>query len=390
MPSQTLSLANFITVSLSAVPVGLQVPNVNTAALISQEQPSGWAGGQTYAVYTSPAQVGIDFGLNSNAYAIAQAFFAQTPNPVDTQGYLVIIPRLTSPSLETVQAAIARLMGTVFFFGVLIDFEQLAVDATVFATLAAFCQANTKMLFYASSNPNDLQPGSGLDLVRQAGEALVRCLYFGTALLNGAAGQQTQIFAAAYAGRALSTNFAGANTSTTMHQKQLATIPADGTLTQTMLNQAQAAGVDVYGNFAGYTCLYTSGANEFFDQAYQRQWLAFALQIAGFNYLASTGTKVPQTEDGMNGLKDAYIQVLRQAVANGYLAAGLEWTSATSFGNKADLVRNIEEQGFYVYSLPVAQQQAAARAARQAPVVQIAAQEGGAIHSSAVIVNVEA
>jgi phosphoheptose isomerase len=259
----------------------------------------------------------------------------------------------------------------------------------VFATLAAYCQANTKMFFYCSSNIADLQPGSGLDLVRQAAESLVRCFYYGNALLNGAAAQQTQIFAAAYAGRALSTNFEASGSSTTMNMKQLVTITPDQTLNQTYLNQADAAGVDVYASFNGFSCLKTSGANAYFDQAYQRQWLVYALQTAGFNYLVTVGTKIPQTEDGMNGLKDAYIQILKQAVANGYLAAGLLWNSATSFGNRADLVRNVLETGYYIYSLPINQQTQAARQARQAPVVQIAAQEGGAIHSSAVIVAVE-
>lgn len=388
--NQTLPISNFVTVSLSAAPVGVQVPNVNTAILISQEAPSGWVGGQTYAVYVSPAQVATDWGLTSNAYAIAQAFFAQTPNPVGTNGYLVIAPRLTSPSLETVQAAIARLNPQVFFFGVLIDFEQLASDPTVFANLAAFCQANQKMFFYADSTIADLQPGSGLDLVRQASEALVRCLYYGSPLLNGANAQQTQIFAGAYAGRALSTNFNAANSSSTMSQKQLVGITPDQTLNQTALNNAAAAGVDVYGNFGGFSCLYTSGANEYFDQAYQRQWLALALQVAGFNFLASTSTKVPQTEDGMNGLKNAYIQVLKQAVANGYLGVGITWYSATVFGNPADLARNILETGYYIYSIPISQQSPSARQQRQAPVVQIAVQEAGAIQSSQVIVNVEA
>lgn len=390
MQNVTLSIDNFVTVSLSAAPQGIEEPNVNTAVLISQDAPSGWAGGQEYAVYTSPFSIGVDFGLNSNAYALALAFFAQTPNPVDTQGYLVIVPRLTSPSLETVQAAITRTMNKVFYFAVLIDFEQLASDPTVFANLAAFCQANTKMFFYTSSNIADLQPGSGLDLVRQAGEVLVRCFYFGTALLNGAAAQQTQIFSAAYAGRGLSTNFQAAATSSTMQGKQLVTIPADTTLTQTSLSQADAAGVDVYGSFGGFSCLKTSGANAYYDQAYQRQALAFALQTAGFNYIVQAGTKIPQTEDGMNGLKNAYLQVLKQYVANGYLGVGLTWNSSTSFGNRADLVRNVLENGYYIYSLPINQQTQAARAARQAPVVQIAAQEAGAIHSSAVIVTVEA
>lgn len=386
----TLSIDNFVTVSLSAAPMGIEEPNVNTAVVITQDQPSGWAGGQSYAVYTSPFSVGVDFGLNSNAYALAQSFFLQTPNAVDTAGYLVVVPRLTSPSLETIQAAIARTQNKVFYFGILIDTEQLADNPTDFATLAAFCQAQVKMLFYTSSNIADLQPGSGLDLVRQAGEYLVRCFYYGNPLLNGAAAQQTQIFSAAYAGRGLSTNFNAAGTSTTMNGKQLTGITPDNTLTQTNLTQAAAAGVDIYASFGGFACLKTSGANEYFDQAYQRQWLVFALQTAGFNYLVTSPTKIPQTEDGMNGLKDAYLQILKQAVANGYLGTGLLWRSSTSFGNRADLVRNVLETGYYIYSLPINQQNQAARAARQAPVVQIAAQESGAIHSSSVIVNVEA
>lgn len=383
--NQTLDLANVITVSILAAPVGLSLPNVNTCALMSNEaKPAGWAGDQTYAVYTNPGDVATDWGLSSNAYAIALQFFAQNPNPLGTNGYLVIIPRQSA----SVLAAITANINKVFFFGVLVDSEYNADQAT-FLALATYVQSVNKMLFYCSSHTADFQPGGLLDLVRQASEQNVRCFYYGNAILNGAAAQQTQIFAGAYAGRALSTNFSGSLTAQTMHLKQLTGITPDQTITQTLLTAAGVAGVDLYVSISGYSCLFTSGANEYFDQAYSRMWLKFALETAGFNYLAGTNTKVPQTESGMTGLKDAYAKVLAQAVANGYLAPGA-WYSATTFGNPQDLARNVSDVGYYIYSTPVAQQSPADRLLRKAPVVQIAAQEAGAIHSSAVIVNVEA
>ena len=43
---------------------------------------------------------------------------------------------------------------------------------------------------------------------------------------------------------------------------------------------------------------------------------AVPCKLAGFNYLAQSSTKIPQTEAGMDGLKGAYRAVCQQAVAN--------------------------------------------------------------------------
>lgn len=87
--AQNLSPANIITVSLQGTPQGLAIPQINSVGLISQEVPT-WAGAQDYAVYKDPTSVAVDFGSNSKAAAIAAAFFAQNPNPVQTGGYLAI------------------------------------------------------------------------------------------------------------------------------------------------------------------------------------------------------------------------------------------------------------------------------------------------------------
>ena len=382
-----LDLVNVVSVSVLPTATALGVPNVNTAALFSKESPSGWAGGQLYAIYKNPSAVATDFGATSSAYAMAKDFFAQTPNPLTTNGYLAIIPRLHPSAWESVEEAVLRMKDKVYFFGILMDEELATSDASAFASLATYVKTLKKMLFYCSSAIGDLQPGSVLDLIRQASESYTRCLYHGNPLLNGGSVQQTQRFAAAYAGRALSTDFSGSRTATTMHLKQLSGMLPDVTVGQTQLNLAITAGIDVYVSVAGIPKLMTSGGNDFFDNVYNLLWFAFALQVAGFNYLAGTNSKIPQTEEGITGLKDAYRRICEQAKISGVLAGG-SWTAPDTFGDPVSLRTNVADLGYYIYSMPVVQQAQADREARQAPVIQIAAKLSGAVHSSSVIVNV--
>ena len=71
------------------------------------------------------------------------------------------------------------------------------------------------------------------------------------------------------------------------------------------------------------------------------------------------------------------------------IGTGLKWNVSIPFGDPEDFQRNIEEKGYYIYSLPIAQQNQAEREERIAPVVQIAIKMSGAIHSSNVIVQVQ-
>lgn len=381
MSAKTIDLLNVISVTITPTPTNLGVPVINTVALISSETPS-W--GDAFRIYVDATTVGVDFGTNTKAFAIATAFFAQQPNPLGTGGSLVIIPRQSSGS-ESIQAAILRTFNTVYYFGILIDQELNGVPST-FSSLTAYIQTLDKLFFYASSQTADYQPGGLLDLVRSSSQTHTRCLYYndGTAL-------DTQLMAAAYASRGLSVNFTGSNTVLTMNLKSLVNIVPDTTVDQTALAAIQAAGVDCYVNIGSVSgsvpVLMTSGLNTFFDEVYNEFWFKFALQTAGFNFLRSASGKVPQTEIGMSALKGAYRAVCRQAITNGYAAPGA-WTSATTFGDAASLIRSIGDVGFYVWSSPVALQTTADRAARKAPLVQIAVKTAGAIHSSAVIVEV--
>lgn len=202
----------------------------------------------------------------------------------------------------------------------------------------------------------------------------------------GATGSKQAI--ATYATIASSTNYSGDNTCLTMNLKELTGIQADLNLNQTYYNLAKQYGVDIYGNTEGLACCYSNSNGLYTDEATGELWIKKALEVSGFNYLRKTNTKIPQTESGMTGLKNAYEQRCVQGVRNGLIAPG-GWNDSVPFGNPEDFLRNIKERGYYIYSIPIALQNQAEREQRIAPLVQIAIKLSGAIHSSNVIVNVQ-
>jgi hypothetical protein len=195
-------------------------------------------------------------------------------------------------------------------------------------------------------------------------------------------------FAAAYASRLMSIDFNATATALTMHLKDITVLTADTGVTQAILDSAKNAGVDTYPNIGGVGKVYCSGVNLFSDQIYTRLALQVDLQIAGFNFLATTTTKIPQTEQGMNGLKGAYRRIMSRYVTAGVFAPGT-W-NGTTFGDPDAFIRNITEFGFYIYSIPIADQSQDERETRVAPKIQIAAKDSGALHGSDVVVLVEA
>lgn len=282
---------------------------------------------------------------------------------------------------EPLAAAITRTKDLVQYFGIL---PTWIVPETPMLAAAAVVQTLNKIMGAVSRTEADIDPGGALDLLRTGNLSQTRGLYYG-----GATDLAALLMSAAYFGRGLSTDFSGSNTTQTMHLKDLIGVQPDPSMTQTILNKAQVAGADVYASFQGVPKVFTSGANKFFDQVYNLQWLVGALQVAGFNYLAQSSTKIPQTEQGMDGLKGAYSNVLEQAVTNQFSAPG-RWNSATTFGNQGDFLENISQRGYYIFSTPISVQSQAAREARQAPLVQIALKEAGAVQSSNVLVYVNA
>lgn len=294
---------------------------------------------------------------------------------------------------EKVAAAVTRTVGLFQYFGILINEScgtgQIIPSADITAA-AAVVLPLVKILFMVTNASTDVTPTTGLIAVlTSAGYYNTRMLYYGDTTALGVGVLNALVMAASYAGLGLSVNFSGSDTTTTLHLKQLLGVSPDPSMTQAILNNAVSSGADTYISLQGVSAIFCSGANQFYDQVYNLLWFTGALQVAGFNYLAQTNTKIPQTESGMDGLKGAYRAICEQARTNQYCAAGA-WNSATTFGNPANLIANVAQRGYYIFSTPIALQSQANRAARQAPLIQIALKQAGAIQSSTVIVSVNA
>lgn len=279
--------------------------------------------------------------------------------------------------VERVKDAVLRTYGSIPYFGIILDSLPVSADLT---ELAATVQTMDKLLIVASSTVGDIA-GMFITMVGK-GYTHTRMLYYSVSADNALD------FAAGYAGRGLSIKISGSNTAHTMHLKTITGLDADSGMTQTILTAAMNAGVDTYPDIGGAACVFISGVNLFFDQIYTRLAFKLRLQIAGFNYLAQTNTKIPQTEQGMSGLKGAYRKICQMFVTNGTFAPGT-WNSPTTFGDPDDHVKNIAAAGYYIYSDPIASQSQAERETRVAPGIYIAAKDAGSIHSSDVTVYVE-
>lgn len=330
------------------------------------------------AVVTGSIAAGLEVTLNVFGDADVMSV---SDNTLETAGAVAVVVTVAEETLgEKLEDAILRTAPLIEYFGVLstaVHADQDILDA------AALIQTLNKLLFVVSNAPASIDPGGILDQLRTGSLRQTRGLFYGGSVLEALR------FSAAYAGRGLSVDFDGNNTTITMHLKDLAGIQPDPTMSQTLLNKAKEAGADVMVSIQGVTKVFTTGTNMFFDRIYNQLWIVGRFQIAGFNLYATTPTKIPQTEDGALQLLSVLTKVCEAGVANQYLAPGA-WDSPVTFGDQADLISNIKQLGYYLYSAPVSQQSTAAREARQAPVVQAALKEAGANQSGSMIVNINA
>lgn len=324
-------------------------------------------------------------------YGAAPGAFTIPTNTLETSGTTAITITVTTPTAgETLGAAITRTSSLVQYFGILATETVTQIGSVDVAAAAAVVQALNKIAFFVSYLEADIQAGGILVALQTGSFTQSRGLYYGDpSVVSGYAGMNALVMMASYASRGLSVNFSGSNTTSTQNLKTLISVQPDPSMSQTIYNEAKAAGADIYASIQGDSAVVSFGANDFFDDVYNLQWFVGAVQIAGYNYLAQASTKIPQTEVGMDGLKGAYRNVCQQAVTNQMVAPGT-WTNPTTFGVQALLFSNVAQQGYYIYSQPIAQQSQTDRAARVAPLVQIAIKYAGAIQTSSVLIYVNA
>ena len=97
-----IDISNIISVTLSATPITMKQANLSTIAIFTLEDGVPTADGkgvEPYTIYRTPTAVANDYGTDSEVYQQAVKIFAQAPNILTANGYLVVIPMLPSVTI---------------------------------------------------------------------------------------------------------------------------------------------------------------------------------------------------------------------------------------------------------------------------------------------------
>ena len=288
-------------------------------------------------------------------------------------GFLTQGAALATLTAETKLEGITALRGQVKFTGATFIDNPTDVESKA---LAVWGQANDVLQYDVFNSPSNLlvDPANVVWDIKLSSLTNYRMMY-------SKAGNRKM--AASYMARAHTVNFAAENSALTMHLKQLSVAAEE--YTQTEINNAKIVGLDLYTTLKQTPVLLTSGANAFTDERYNLIALVDSLQIGMFNLLKLTGTKIPQTQRGLNQLIDQAEKTTRQFVRAGVAAPGT-WSISDYFGDRETFVQSVANNGFYWLGGSLAAQAQNSREARESPVLQGAIKMAGAFHSADILV----
>lgn len=360
---------------------GLEPLKLSTIIIFTDESPANPITGD-YMIARTASAVSAQWGTATETAKQANIIFSQAPNILANDGYLIIAP-FTSSS-EKLATAIARLASETYFEGILTTRALTGTEATDAST--AVQAMKNRILALPQSDTSAL---SGVFNTVKS-NTNTKCLLYTKGADATEKALNARLFAAAYLSRGLAVNYNGSNTTLTMNLKDLTGIEADTNINETILAQCETVGCDCFPSIEGLAKVISNAqGGMYFDQVANQIWLVNTIQRAVFNVLATTNGKIAQTDPALEILSKAIRGVCNQAVVNGMAAPGA-WNSADTFGNQEDFYRNISEFGYYIYHQSVLDQSQADRQARKAPVFQIAVKEAGAVHSSNVLIYIEA
>jgi hypothetical protein len=239
-------------------------------------------------------------------------------------------------------------------------------------------EAAGKFHFVTSSDAPILDPTATTDLA-----SVLQGLQLTHTLLQYSS---TNPYAAGSAmARGLQVDFAQINSTITLMFKQEPGVTPEN-LTATQYATLDAKKVNYLATVSnGFIMLFNgvTPSGRFFDEVMGLDWFQADMANNVFVALATSPTKVPQTDKGMVVLLQAASVTCETAVRNQLAAPGV-WTHA-GFG-----ALKTNEQlplGYYLYANPVSSQSDADRSARKAPPTQVALIGAGAFQGIDIAVN---
>ena len=361
---------------------GLNPLQLSTVIIFTDEAPTTAITGSYFVTRTAQAAIN-QWGSNTEVAKQVQIIFAQSPNILANNGFVIIAPFANSS--ETLADAIGRLSAEIYFEGILTTRE---VDDEEAEAASKLVQGLKDKIYVLPQSTTGAISGIFTDV---KANYYTKCLLYTKGEDATEKALNARLFAAAYISKAMSVNYNGSNTTMTMNLKDLAGIEADTNISETILAQCETVGCDCFPSIEGLAKVVSNAQGGFYlDQVLNSIWFVTTLQREYFNVLATTRTKIAQTDADLERISKAINGVCKQAITNGYLAPGVWAETDDTFGVYDDFIRNISEFGYYYYHSPVALQSQTDRQARKAPVYQVAGKEAGAVHSGSVLVYFQA
>ncbi|EAA7890052.1 TPA: DUF3383 family protein [Salmonella enterica subsp. enterica serovar Potsdam] len=335
-------------------------------------------------LYSDPADIGDDFGVDSEEYKAAVVWFSQSPRP--TQLYVGRwIDSLTSAEsgpTETLLQAVNALLDYNSWYGLhlAVPVANYPDDADLISVSSAIESATvSRILAITSSEADILSSAVETDLATKLKAAKYSRTYIQYS--------STSPYAALSAfGRAFTVNFTGSNTTITLKFKQLPGITYE-TIGTSQANALEAKNCNVYVYYENDTAILEQGVmcnGDFFDERHGLDWLQNAVQTADYNTLYTSTTKIPQTDAGTTTRIANIEKVLDVADKSGLFAPGI-WTGGPmgQLGTGDTLTK-----GYYTWADTVDNQLQTDREARKGVPIQVAAKLAGAVHYGDVAITV--
>lgn len=390
-PTATQTAANLQQYLAASQETNLVAATYSTSGLVTTiTAVAAGTAGNAYTIAKSSSALSISGATLTGGAVPSSVGFATTGTGTDISGVLKLTAALTQ--------------GLVSGFAA----ETPVQNAAVLANLST---AWYGLMFAASVTPTDdenidvcdfIEP---LDLTRMFGVTIQNTNVLSATITTDLASRMmaegyTQSFnqysstnqfaIASFFGRGFSVDFTAQNTTITLMFKNEPLVPAE-TLPQDQANTLQAKRCNVFVAYDNDTTIIQFGVMSgprWWDETHGLDWLQNALQIAGYNVLYTSPTKVPQTDTGANTINTGLAAVCGDtpggAVYNGLAAPGV-W-NGPSFGQLS--TGQYLKNGFYIFSESVDLQAQADRDARKAPPIQIAIKLAGAMQSLDVLVSV--
>lgn len=374
-----LNVNQIVNVQLNNTPTGISKGDFGKLALLTQDPGTAFPNGDNghYVEISQISEANAYWGTGSVVIEALKVFFAQSPRPKS----VVIGSWDPDGTLEDALNSFNDAYPNWYVVRPLPPTAQLTADELT-ALAGAVAAYDKKRMSYTTLNAADIENSDTNKIKILAGKG------YDNMWLQYDKNNQKYADISAMA-RALSVNFSGNRTTITMKFKQEPGITPNNTLTLTEANKCKALGINWYTYYSTFamlaegTVLGTSNPPRFWDEVHGLDWFCNAVQTYVFNALATSPTKVPQTNKGHERLTGAAAVACQQAVDNGLVAPGIWYGDefgTLSYGDRL-------ETGFYIYIPDVDDQPLEEREKREAVVMQIAIKLAGAIHSSDILIN---